>query len=160
MTIGKMAVAALVIVACFAAGSVKAKEQTMKFRLVTTQVSSSFDDVPNGEGRSVGVAKYAGVAVFEDGRIAYKDFVLIMDKAGKEGSYNGYCTYTFQNGDSLNLKFDGGWSAKGHGGDYEVLSGTGAFEGASGTGRFDAKKDPWAGAIYWDGSFKIELADK
>jgi hypothetical protein len=160
MTIGKSAVAALVVVACFSAGSAGAEEQTMKFRLVTTQISSSFDDVPNAEGRSVGVAKYVGVAVFEDGRIAYKDFVLIMDKAGKEGSYNGYSTYTFQNGDSLNLKFTGAFSPNGNGGDYEVLSGTGVFEGASGRGRFDGAKDPWRNAFYWDGSFKLELAGK
>lgn len=132
----------------------------MKFQLVTMPVSSSFDNVPNAEGHALGVGKYAGVAVFEDGRIAFKDFVLTMDKAGKEGTYTGYSTYTLQNGDSLNLKFEGAFSSKGNGGDYKVLSGTGAFEGASGTGRFDAKKDPWAGAFLWDGSFKLELAGK
>jgi len=132
----------------------------MKFRLVTTPVSSSFDDVPNTEGHKMGVAKYVGVAVFEDGRIAFKDFVLTMERVGKEGNYIGYSTYTFQNGDSLNLKFTGAYSPKGNGGDYEVLSGTGAFEGASGTGRFDMGKDPWKAAYYWDGSFKLELPDK
>ncbi len=160
MTIGKIAVAALVVVACFAAGSVEAKEQTMKFRLVTTLVSSSFDDVPNWEGHSVGVAKYAGVAVFEDGRIAFKDFVLTMERAENEGTYSGYSTYTFQNGDSLMLKFKGVYTPNGNGGDYEVLSGTGAFEGASGTGRFDRSKAPWKHAYYWDGSFKLDVAGK
>lgn len=116
MTIRKIAGAA-VIVACFVAGSAGAEEQTMKFQLVTTQVSGSFDDVPNAEGRSLGVGKYAGGAVFEDRRIACKDFVLTMERAGKEGNYTGYSTYTFLNGDSLNLKFDGGWSPKGHGGE-------------------------------------------
>ena len=159
MKIGKIACAAIAV-ACLAAGSVEAREQTMKFRLVTTPVSSSFDDVPNTEGHKMGVAKYVGVAVFEDGRIAFKDFVLTMERVGKEGNYIGYSTYTFQNGDSLNLKFTGAYSPKGNGGDYEVLSGTGAFEGASGTGRFDMGKDPWKAAYYWDGSFKLELPDK
>jgi hypothetical protein len=160
MTTGKIAVTALVIVACFAVGSADAKEQLMKFRLVTTPVSSTFDQVPNAEGHQMGVGNYVGVAVFEDGRLAFKDFVLTMDRVGNKGTYSGYSTYTFQDGDGLNLKFTGEYFPNGNGGDYEVLSGTGAFEGASGTGRFDASKDPRNNALYWDGSFKLELAGK
>lgn len=158
MTFGKITGAALFVFACFAAGSAGAAEQAMKFRLVTMPVSTSFDNVPNAEGHALGVGKYVGVAVFEDGRIAVKDFVLTMDKAGKEATYTGYSSYTFQNGDSLNLKFNGASSPEGNGGDYEVLSGTGAFEGASGTGRFDLSKAPWKNAYYWNGSFKLKLA--
>lgn len=156
MSMCKIASAAA-IVTCMAAGSVAAEEQTLKFRLVTKKISGPNIEVANVEGRTVGAGQYAGVAVFEDGRIAYKDFVNIVDGVAKEGSYSGYSTYTFQNGDSLTLKFTGGWGQKRNGGDYKVLSGTGAFKDASGTGRFDALKEPWDGANLFEGSFTLTL---
>jgi len=157
MSMWKIASAAT-IAACMAVGSVAAEEQTLNFRLVTKQLKGSFMEAANVEGRSVGAGQYVGVAVFEDGRIAYKDFVMMMDAGRKDGSYSGYSTYTFQNGDSLTLKFTGGWDQKRAGGDYEVLSGSGAFKGASGTGRFDALKEPWDGANLYEGSVSITLA--
>jgi hypothetical protein len=143
--------------AFIAAGSVAAAEQTLEFRLVTKRLGGSSMEVANVEGRSVGAGEYAGVAVFDDGRIAYKDFVLMSDGTNEGGSYSGYSTYTFQDGDSLTLKFTGGWGPKGDAGDYVVLSGTGAFAAATGTGHFEAVDEPWDGANLYDGSFKITL---
>ena len=157
MSIWKTAGAAM-IAACVVAGSAAAEEQTLKFRLVTKKVSGPVMQVANVEGRSVGAGEYVGVAVFEDGRIAYKDYVAMVDAGKGEGSYSGYSTYTFQNGDSITLKFSGGWNKDGSGGDYEVLSGTGAYKDASGTGRFDALKEPWEGANLYEGSFTLTLA--
>ena len=105
----------------------------------------------------MGSGPAAGVAVFEDGRIAYKDFVVFTDGTAEEGEWRGYSTYTFENGDLLTLKFTGGWSASGSGGDYEVLSGTGAFEGATGTGRFDGVQTAWEGASLFNGSFDLDV---
>ena len=136
---------------------VMAGEQTLKFRLVTKQLSGSYLEVANVEGRSVGAGEYAGVAVFDDGRIAYKNFVLTTDGSDAEGSYAGYSTYTFQNGDSLTLRFTGGWGPQGDAGDYEVLSGTGTFTDAKGTGHFAAVDEPWDGAELYEGSFTITL---
>ena len=157
MSIWKIACAASVV-ACLAAGSVAAEEQTLNFRLVTTKISGSVMQVANVEGRTVSAGKYAGVAMFEDGRIAYKDYVVMIDAGQKVGSYTGYSTYTFQDGDSLTLKFTGGWGQERNGGDYEVLSGTGVFKDATGTGRFDALKEPWEGGSLYEGSFVLTLA--
>ncbi len=157
MSVWKIAGAAA-FVACMAGGSVAAEEQTLSFRLVTKKISGPVLQAANVEGRAVSAGDYVGVAVFEDGRIAYKEFVLIMDAGSAEGSYSGYSTYTFQNGESLTLKFVGGWDQKREGGDYQVLSGTGTFKGATGTGRFDALKEPWDGASLYEGSFTLTLA--
>lgn len=148
---------AATVAACLLAGSVAAEEQTLNFRLVTTKVSGAVLPVANVEGRSISAGDYVGFAVFDDGRIAYKEFVMMMDAAKTEGGYSGYSTYTFQNGDSLTLKFVGGWGEKRNGGDYEVLSGTGVFKGATGTGRFDAIKENWEGASLHEGSFTLTL---
>ncbi len=146
------------LAACLLAGSVAAEEKTLNFRLVTTMKSGAVLPAANVEGRSIGAGDYVGVAVFEDGRVAFKEFVMMMDAAKAEGSYSGYSTYTFPNGDSLTLKFVGGWGEKRSGGDYEVLSGTGTYEGATGTGRFDALKENWDGANLFEGSFVLKLA--
>jgi hypothetical protein len=156
MAMWKIASAAAVL-ARLTAGPVAAEQQTLKFRLVTKQVSGDTLQVANVEGRSVGAGRYVGVAVFEDGRIAYKDFVAMNDGDANQGTYIGYSTYTFQDGDSLTLKFTGGWGADGDRGDYVVLSGTGAFKGASGTGHFEAAKEPWEGADLYDGSFTLTV---
>jgi hypothetical protein len=50
------------------AGPFAAEQQTLKFRLVTKQVSGDTLQVANVEGRSVGAGRYVCVAVFEDGR--------------------------------------------------------------------------------------------
>ena len=136
-------------------GSVAAQEETLKGRLITRIISATFVDAPGVEGRSIGGGQYAGIAVFEDGRLADKQFVLNMDSGGTEGNYSGYATYTFQNGDALTLKFTGGWGPDGERGNYEVLSGTGAYKGATGTGRFDAVKDPWKKATLYDLTIKV-----
>lgn len=145
----------LMFAATLTSGSAAAEEETLKFRLVTRMISGTFLDASNVEGQSVGAAKYAGVAVFEDGRLANKEFVLSMDNRGAEGTYTGYSTYTFENEDSLTLSFVGGWNADGDGGDYEVISGTGAYEGATGAGRFDGVENSWENANLFDGTITV-----
>lgn len=135
-------------------GSAAAQEETLKFRLVTRMINATFVEAPV-EGHSLGAGQWAGVAIFEDGRLADKQFVMTMDNGGAEGSYSGYSIYTFQNGDTLTLKFTGGWGADRDGGDYEVVSGTGAYEGATGTGRFDAIEEPWDRANLYDVTINV-----
>lgn len=137
-------------------GGVAAEEETLKFRLITRQISTQFIDAANVEGVKVGSGKFAGVAVFDDGRLADKQFVLSMDNRGDTGSYAGYSTYIFQTGDTLTLSFEGGWDENRSGGDYTILSGTGVYEGATGTGRFDAMKNPWENASLYDVTIQVK----
>jgi hypothetical protein len=145
----------IVILFILVSGNVAAQDEVLNGRLITRMVSGTFVDVPNVEGRSVGSGQYAGVAVFEDGRLADKEFVLIVDNGGSEGSYSGYSTYTFENGDALILRFTGGWGPDRTGGDYEVISGKGAYEGATGTGSFDAVDVKWENTSLYDLTLKI-----
>jgi hypothetical protein len=149
-----------VMVGLMLVGSATAEEQKLKFRVVMREVGGSMMDVAGLKGHAMGAAKYAGFAVFEDGRLAYKKVVSITDGVGETGSYNGYSTYMFQNGDVLVVRFKGGWSPDSNGGDYEVVSGTGAYEGATGTGRFDAVKNPWKDADLYEGTISVKLPDR
>ncbi len=94
-------------------GSAGAGEQTLKFRLVTTDLNSVEYDVANAPGHYLAAHEAVGVAVFEDGRIAYKRFVYTEDGTGDAGTSTGYSSYTFENGDALNAKLSVSWGASG-----------------------------------------------
>ena len=126
----------------------------MPFRLVTQEVSGNSFEPAADPGRSIGVDKNVATAIFEDGRIAHKTYTYI-DNGETSSIDTGNSTYVFQNGDRLDLKLV--VSAERAGGDYEVLSGTGAFEGATGTGSFYAADADWDGAYLWDGQFTLEM---
>ena len=137
----------------------EAAEVKLKFRLVTTDTSATLLPVKNVGGRTIGAHDAVGVAVFEDGRLAFKRFVYTDDGTEAEGNIRGYSTYTFENGDSLTAKFKADWGAEGLQGTYEVLSGTGGYAGATGTGTFGTTTFPWEGASLFDGSFTLELPE-
>jgi hypothetical protein len=134
-----------------------AEEQVLRFKLVVTNVDeATLASAP--EGQSIMAAGAVGVATFEDGRTAFKEFV-ILDAGGEDkGEFTGYSTYTFENGDSLHLKFVGGWSSDGLTGDYELISGTGAFAGATGTGHFEGLDESWERANLLEGSFTLQMS--
>jgi hypothetical protein len=140
-----------------AAHTAAAEEQTLRFKLVTQQVGTP-SQMPEIGGHKVVVGEYMGVATFEDGRIAHKRFVDMSDDTAEAGSFKGYSTYTFANGDSLTLSYTGGWDSKGATGAYQVISGSGAYEGATGTGSFKSVSEPWEEASMFEGSISVTLA--
>ena len=97
-----------------------------------------------------------GVAVFEDGRIAFKVVTGTVDGTADQGSYAGYATYTFESGDSITVKYGGEWPSDAPRA-AEVLSGTGAYEGVTGTAQFTTVEDPWADANIDEGTFTINV---
>ena len=135
-----------------------AEEQTLKGRLVVTQPTGASTALPSIGGHTFVANKYSGVAVFEDGRVAYKQYIESSDDTDEGGDFKGYSTYTFQNGDSLTMSYTGGWKGNGYTGEYKVLSGTGAYAGASGTGAFKSVDEPWQDASMADVTLKLTLA--
>ena len=95
-------------------------------------------DLPSVADQSVVASEAVGVAYFEDGRIAFKRFALATVGGEKDGNWMGFSTYTFENGDLLNVKFNGSWSPGGSQVEYTVLSGGGGFEGTTGQGNSPA----------------------
>jgi hypothetical protein len=149
-------IAGAAIAASAIAASASAEEQTLRFRAVLTKVSTDTLEVASQPGRTLNLERVVGVAVFEDGRIAFKVVTGTTDGTSEEGSYTGYATYTFESGDSITVRYGGEWPSEA-GGTAEVISGTGAYEGVTGTAQFTTVEDPWADAHIDEGTFTINV---
>ena len=138
--------------------AVLAEEQVLRFKLVITTTNDTKMDLPSIADRSLVGSEAVGVAYFEDGRVAFKRFALATIRGEEDGNWMGLSTYTFENGDALNLQFTGSWSPEGATVDYALLSGTGAFEGATGSGELTGINTSWKDALLFDGTFTLEVA--
>lgn len=140
-------------------GAALAGQQELNFTLVTKRLTSTVHEIVHVPDQMLAMSTNFGVAVFEDGRIAEKEFVVQSDGTPAASQFIGYSTYTFTNGDSLTFRFTGGWGKDGVGGDYELLSATGAYEGATGTGRFDGIDAAWKDTDLYRGVFKLDVPE-
>ncbi len=127
--------------------------KTLEFQLVTKYLEPQTLEATNVADQAITQSKAFGVAVFKDGRIGTKDFIVALDKHKGAGTAFGYSTYTFDDG-SITARFTGAFDSKGGHGDYTILSGTGAYAGATGTGTYDKLQNPYTGT----GLFRVRLA--
>ncbi len=135
---------------------VSAAEQTLNFRLVTRDISEAVHTNENIEGLRLSAVQAVGVAVFDDGRLAYKEYVnLSYEGENAPAKQPGFSSYVFQNGDSLQVSFEYGPGEGGYFVDYTILSGTGAYAGATGTGRIAYVDSAWDDATLFEGSFTV-----
>src|SRR5262245_34251106 len=95
--------ASLVLAVFTITSTATAEQQTLKGRLVINQPTGTSTALPSFGGHTFNANKYAGVAVFEDGRVAYKQYIESSDDTEAGGDFKGYSTYTFENGDSLTM---------------------------------------------------------
>lgn len=129
-----------------------AGETTLDFQLVTKYIEPRTLDAPNLEKQTITQSKAFGVAVFKDGRIGTKDFIVANDIGKGAGTAFGYSTYTFDNG-SVTARFTATVGSQGVHGEYKILAGTGAFAGATGSGTFDSIPNPFTST----GLYKVKL---
>jgi hypothetical protein len=123
---------------------------------VTRVIAEETHTDPKIENLSLGAGQSIGVAIFDDGRIAYKEYVY-LSYAGENAppKQPGFSSYTFENGDSFQVSFVYGPGEGGFFVDYTVLSGTGAYAGATGTGQIAIAPAEWGDATLWQGSITL-----
>ena len=139
-----------------------AEERSLECRLYIGLGTENVDAwTSESAERTFETRRRSAVCVFPDGSVADKQFVMIGTFAGDgaAGVNRGYSLYTFEDGDSLTLAFEGRWGADGYAGDYEVLAGTGAYEGAKGTGTISGVASPWQGTGIVDIAIDVTLSD-
>ncbi|MEE9320301.1 MAG: hypothetical protein V3U76_07650 [Granulosicoccus sp.] len=127
-------------------GNFLAAEQTLECQLY---INSSTEDASSVSVPKAGVTldstRIGSFCLFADGSVADKQFVVISraEDEGASGSGMGFSIYSFQNGDTLSLKFETTWGSNGLKGIYQVLDGTGSYAGASGDGTITGVESPW-----------------
>lgn len=133
-----------------------AGEQELTFQLVTHAIDVKTEKITEIDGQVVSTGRYAGVAVFADGRIAHKEFTFSFDFRKGAGPFYGYSSYMFLDGSSLVLRFEGtAEPGKPMLGRYTVINGSGIYQGATGTGHFEKVDDPWERANLYKGRLRI-----
>ena len=135
----------------------QAEDIKLGFQLVTHRIDAKVVEASDVEGHILGSGEFKGVAVFDDGRIADKVFVLNFDEVNGVGTSKGYSTYRFVDGSSIIASFVDIYDEATDNGTYTVLGGTGQYESAKGTGWFERADEPWDGASLFKGGFDLTL---
>ena len=136
-------------------GAAHAGEETLPFRLVVRDLAELTHSEQAVEGVGMTAYQSIGVAIFDDGRLAYKEFVNIGMSVNPPVKSPGFSNYIFANGDSLQVSFLAGPDEGGFFVDYKILSGTGAYDGATGDGRLQAMEASWTDATLFEGAFRV-----
>ena len=134
-------IAALILVPAAQAG-----EKTVKYKCANSIIKLEVCPVPDVKGHAVGVIEKRGVAIFENGETAAYHTRLTFDSIkGQGGSFWGYCDYTFADGSTRILKYQGtitlppGEKLRSFKGEGKYIKGTGRFEGIEGKVSFKGK---------------------
>ena len=88
--------------------------------------------VPDAEGHWVGMMVREGVAIYENGELAWAKAVVIFDGTKGAGPFSQYSTTTFQDGSTITgctKGTSGSGNAEWTG---EIIHGTGRFQGIKG----------------------------
>ncbi|WP_145962739.1 hypothetical protein [Mangrovicoccus ximenensis] len=130
-------------------------EETLRFRLVVHHIETDTMRNPAETGPELSASHSVGVAVMEDGRLAWKEFVWIGFGGDGAVPSQGFSSYVFENGDGLDVRFSSGPGEGGYFVDYEVLSGSGGYAGATGTGQLKLVPTDWDHATLFEGSIDV-----
>lgn len=100
-------------------------------------------DVPR---HVVGIIRGSGLGFFDDGAVATHSIVIVHDFTDGTGPHSGYVTYTFEDGATLSLSYQGmsttpaGQDSTLIEGKFTFVRGSGRFSGVAGGGQYQGKR--------------------
>ena len=145
--------------------AVDAQDKKLSWRAVTHNNEVQFIKVGDVDGHIMGVAKFRGLAFFDDGEVGGTGYTVNFDYTNGSGPFNGHATLAFKDGSRIWLRFEGN-SVKGDdgvtrfGGEYTPTFGEGTYEGVKGTGEFKGQRVSLmegGGETYYDASLSLVL---
>jgi hypothetical protein len=153
-----MALAGL-LVALLLVSVAQAWAGTMKFRVALFHSKVEIMDVGDVEGHVIGVLDSPGLASFDTGEVAVVAHKGYFDYTKGTGIHKGYFRLTFEDGSTIDYKFEGTTrpDPKGEGslfeGTSEIYQGSGRYTGIHGKGTHTGKRVVALGAgaqVYFD----------
>ncbi len=117
-----------------------AHAEDLEFREVMHATSVQTQDIGDVDGHVAGIARFSGIASFQDGSTALASFVAQTDYVKGSGTNSTYSSLTFDDGSVLWYKASGTAAADGprtiFKGTITVIGGKGRFAGAKGEGGY------------------------
>jgi len=138
----------LVISAWVLGSAIQARAETMKCKSAQTATKDERMEVGDEKGHVLGLQRMQGLAYCENGEIAKMRSDAVFDMVpGKGAQALGYTFFTFEDGSTIEVRFQrgvvlgetGSGSAKAS---SEIIKGTGRFEGIKGTSSGAGKNYP------------------
>ncbi len=142
-----------------------AQEKELKWRAVTHNKEVQVIKVGDVEGHVLGVAKFSGLAFFDDDTVGATGYTVSFDYTKGSGPFTGHATLAFEDGSTIWMSFEG-QSVKGDDGvtrfegGYAQTHGTGTYEGIKGSGGFKGQRVSLmegGGETYYDADLKFVL---
>ena len=163
-----LAILAVIILAAFTI-AIQAGAETMKWRQVMFITKAEVLPVGDVPEHNIGIYDQTGLASFDTGEVASVTQKGTLDYTKGSGPIQGYCTYTYEDGSTMVIKWQGATRADpgGKGSRFEstwtYVQGTGRFAGIKGEGTFTGRRFvPFGGGVqlYNDGIGTYTLPPK
>ena len=136
-----------------------AEELKLSGRLILQDGDQGWDEKTPDPNSLIKNGYTIGLAVFDDGTIAEKQYVFSQNNRETDGNLSGFTFYIFENGDYLLMEFEAAWNENGFSGEYtKIIEGTGRFSGVTGGGTFIGVEGPWYETILTDFTLNLVLA--
>jgi hypothetical protein len=137
---GIAAIAAILATAAMA-------DEAMKFRIIAHGISVNSQEIGDVDGHVIGMARFAGLATFPDGRIGQTSFVSVSDFVKGSGRIMPvYMSVTLDDGSVLWLTNTNDVKVEGPRanvkGTVQVIGGKGQFTGVKGEGTLVGQRQP------------------
>ncbi len=144
-----LAIASIFVIGIVLLGSVpQATAETLNFKFFIHVTKQEMVPIADVEGHVIGITVREGVAVFENGELAWFKVSLIRDLIKGAGTFDKYVTCTFLDGSAFTAHMKGTVEASPQGVPLaakaagDIIHGTGRFQGIKGTGTISAKVLP------------------
>lgn len=110
---------------------------------VQHKITSNPIKIGDVENHFIGTYQYEGVNIVDGGEVATSVNNGIFDFTNGLGTYSGYAIFTFSDGSTYTIKYEGAFKMTDKGkvneGTTKFVGGTGRFEGVTGKGTFQSK---------------------
>jgi hypothetical protein len=144
----------------FSSSAIHAGEKEIQWRETFVTVSSDIRPVKGHDGHALGVMQQRGFSFYDNGEIASVNVFLIFERRGCTTQYTGYAVYTFNDGTTKVVRFEGRGDPVGkQAGEFTFERGSGRYEGMQGNGTFTGDGYPPHGDIVLDVKGSYSLAD-
>ncbi|MDJ0944900.1 MAG: hypothetical protein QNJ30_15635 [Kiloniellales bacterium] len=145
--------------------SVNAGEAKLEWRAVTHNREVQVIKVGDADGHVMGVAKFSGLAFFDDGKVGATGYTVNFDYTRGSGPFNGHSILAFEDGSKIWMSFEGKSVMDADGvtrfeGGYTQTRGSGGYEGIKGSGSFKGQRVSLmegGGETYYDASLSFVL---